>query len=254
MLETMSSTKKDLMKRRRGAKKKMNDEDPLPIAKELSREKAFKPKVNSSFNSNLMNGYLQLPFELRLTVDLERRRKAKLALPEEPPKPSTPTTNIVFDKMVARRGRELFISLGGDVNSRLVLSNADIDSISVEKLKILFPLLSELDDNNISLSLDRFIQIFKTFIINISPEERKTLLEIGKARIDFEPKEETFTPTINPRSDQIARALNGEFELAHIRREKREIGQKEEGETTRRFEYSIMPYFETEEYDYCLEM
>lgn len=94
------------------------------------------------------------------------------------------------------RFQELFAGLNPDNTGYIRAERIDVEAIDVEVLRVIAPMLEEMEKLRQRLSFPEFVDAMETLMKGLTPEDKATLLGFGK-RLPV-PTTPSYTPVILP--------------------------------------------------------
>ena len=108
----------------------------------------------------------------------------------------------MVDERLRNKLADIFDVLDPEYTGFISADTVDIQKVPTEILKILQPLLVELESFNEKLDLQEFIESALTLLESRNVIEKNEILQFG--RIRWQEKEPSFTPQISQRSAKLA--------------------------------------------------
>lgn len=167
------------------------------VIEKLNSSKEFRksthPKINKTSRSisrsfvdqNIPNHLYEDAFIRKQKMNSKRENKLKGTENDVKRRKSISMTNRIMDTLLNRKIEELFEILDSDNDGIISSNRINIKEIDGNKLKILAPLLIEMEDAGISLTFEDFKEAVKKLVKVIPISEKNNLLEFNQKRKAF---------------------------------------------------------------------
>lgn len=112
------------------------------------------------------------------------------------------TSNLIVETMKLKRLEEIFNYLDADRDGIISAGKIDISTLPTDILEILSPLLCEMEELNLELDLETFIEAGEKLIKTLTITERDKMI-LGPKKQSETGESMSFTPSINRMSRMI---------------------------------------------------
>lgn len=158
------------------------------VIQKLNSSKEFRksaiPKINK-FSKSISRSYgeIQTPNHLyedaflkNFKMNVKRNEKKRNLIRNLNKKKSSNMSDRIIDTIIKRKAEEIFEILDGDKDGVISSQRIDISRIDGDKLKILAPMLIEMEQMQIVLNMEEFSEAFKKLMREINVIEKNLLL------------------------------------------------------------------------------